>query len=368
MKVIQTDNIAAHYRASIYQLMAKELGCDFCFGDSLGNDIKKMDYASMPSKVIEVHNVQLGHGITWQKGITKLLNMNYDRIIYVGDTRCLSTWWSLICGRFCRNKKTYVWTHGWYGKETGFEKYVKQIFFHLPTGGVFLYGNYAKSLMIKEGFNAEKLFVIHNSLDYDKQVEIRNQLSSKPIYRDHFQNNNTNLFFVGRLTKQKKLDMVLKAIALLKGRGEYYNMTFIGGGDTLKELELLAKELGLDNNIWFYGPCYDEKVLGELIYNADLCVAPGNIGLTSMHTLVFGTPAITHGDFPHQMPEFEAIRDGETGTFFTRDSVASLAESISKWFTEKSGMREEVRKACMEEIDNYWTPQYQIEVLRDGLK
>lgn len=368
MKIIQTDNIAAHYRAPIYHLMAKELGCEFCFGDSIGDDIKKMDYASVPTKVIEVHNVRLGHGLTWQKGITKLLSMDYDRIIYVGETRCLSTWWSLIRGRFCRNKKTYVWTHGWYGKETEFEKVMKKIFFRLPTGGVFLYGNYARELMINEGFKPERLFVIHNSLDHDSQIEIRKLLSSKPIYTNHFQNNDSNLFFVGRLTKQKRLDMALKAMALLKDRGENYNMTFIGGGDMQNDLELLANELGIKNNVWFYGPCYDEKVLGEMIYNADLCVAPGNIGLTSMHTLVFGTPAITHNDFPYQMPEFEAIREGETGTFFIRDSVESLAENIGKWFTEKSGKREEVRKACMEEIDNYWTPQYQIEVLREGLK
>lgn len=33
MRIVQTDNIAAHYRAPIYVKMAKELGCDFCFGD-----------------------------------------------------------------------------------------------------------------------------------------------------------------------------------------------------------------------------------------------------------------------------------------------------------------------------------------------
>lgn len=33
MSIVQTDNIAAHYRAPIYVKMAKELGCDFSFGD-----------------------------------------------------------------------------------------------------------------------------------------------------------------------------------------------------------------------------------------------------------------------------------------------------------------------------------------------
>ena len=368
MRIVQTDNIAAHYRAPIYVKMAKELGCDFCFGDGIGCDIKKMDYALIPTKVSEVHNVRLGHGFTWQKGIIKLLGQDYDRLIFVGETRCLSTWVAMILGRFRRNKKTYMWTHGWYGKETCFEKLVKKLFLRLPTGGVFLYGNYARELMIKEGFSPDKLFVIHNSLDYDRQVEIRKGLTAKPIYKEHFGNDNANLFFVGRLTRVKKLDMILRSMALLREKDLNFNMTFIGDGLERESLEHLTNDLGLSKNVWFYGACYDEKVLGEMIYNADLCVAPGNIGLTAMHTLVFGTPALTHNDFPHQMPEFEAIHEGVTGAFFANGSIESMAETIARWFKEKIGKREDVRQACVKEIDASWTPSYQIQVLRQGLK
>lgn len=110
--------------------------------------------------------------------------------------------------------------------------------------------------------------------------------------------------FVGRLDPIQKLDMILKAIKLSKDKGRLYNMTYIGGGQEKENLEALTKDLGLEDRVWFYGPCYDEEVLGNLIYNADLCVAPGNIGLTAMHTLVFGTPAMTHNCFKWQMPEF----------------------------------------------------------------
>jgi len=222
--------------------------------------------------------------------------------------------------------------------------------------------------MIKEGFNPEKLYTIHNSLAHDEQVAVRQQLSMKTIYKEHFGNDNPNLFFVGRLTTIKKLDMVLKAIAQLKEKDIPFNMTFIGGGDVQQELEKLAEELNIKENVWFYGSCYDEKVLGEMIYNADLCVSPGNIGLTAMHSLVFGTPTITHDDFPHQMPEFEAIREGETGTFFKNGSVASLAEGISRWFERHKDDREQVRQACMKEIDDNWTPQFQLDVLKKHLK
>lgn len=346
--------------------MNKELGCDFCFGDKWG-DIKKINYSSLNGKVTELHNVFFPHGY-YQKGMMKMMRSDYDTYILCGDLRCLSVWTALLYGRFCREKKVYLWTHGWYGKESWIQKVIKNIFLRLPTGGVFLYGNYARELMIKEGFNPNKLFVIHNSLDYRKQLSLRSIITDIPIYKNHFGNNYPNLIFVGRLTKVKQLDMVLHAMAQLREKGGYYNMTFIGDGDTRDELEAVSHQFGLDNHVWFYGSCYDEKVLGEMIYNADLCVAPGNIGLTAMHALVFGTPAITHNDFSHQMPEFEAIREGETGSFFERNDVSSLAKCISRWLKEKKDKREEVRQTCMKEIDNSWTPDFQIKVLKEGLK
>jgi hypothetical protein len=92
-------------------------------------------------------------------------------------------------------------------------------------------------------------------------------------------------------------------------------------------------------------------------------VSPGNVGLTAMHTMVFGTPVLTHDDFPHQMPEFEAIKESETGSFFKYGDVESLADGISRWFDEKQDKRDEVRTACMYEIDTNWTPQFQLNVL-----
>ena len=64
--------------------------------------------------------------------------------------------------------------------------------------------------MIDIGFKADKLFPIHNSLAYDKQIEIRKSLNVSDVYHNHFGNTNYNLFFVGRLTPIKKLDQILE--------------------------------------------------------------------------------------------------------------------------------------------------------------
>ena len=130
---------------------------------------------------------------------------------------------------------------------------------------------------------------------------------------------------------------------------------------------MVAKE-GLTDNIWFYGACFDENANAELVYNADLCVAPGNIGLTAMHVMMFGCPAISHNSFKWQMPEFESIKPGETGDFFEYDNVEDLTRCISEWFRSKKDCREKVREACYKEIDDYWNPHYQLNLLKRVLE
>lgn len=62
----------------------------------------------------------------------------------------------------------------WQGM-TKVESFLKHILDKMPMG-LFVYGDYAKRLMIKEGFDENKLHVIHNSLAYSKQIKIRKQL------------------------------------------------------------------------------------------------------------------------------------------------------------------------------------------------
>ena len=366
MKLCHICNSAPHYRDSIFRLIDETFDCDCLFGDSMG-DIKQMETSTLRGNVTIVENKRLGKWY-WQPKVLGLLRKSYDTYLILGDTRCLSTWIFSICARlFYPTKRIFFWSHCWYGKETKAEKHIKKIFFHLPKGGIFLYGNYAKELMIKEGFNPEKLYVIHSSLAYDKQLELRRTMSVKPIFTERFMNFDNNLIFIGRLTKVKQLDILLKAIKLLSDRGKFFNLTFVGDGSEREKLESLVKGLGLTERVWFYGACYDETVNADFIYNADLCVSPGNVGLTAMHVMMFGTPVVTHNNFAYQMPEFEAIHEGETGAFFEYGNVESLAQTIADWFSSKFDKREEVRKACFREIDTQWTPQFQINVLKTFL-
>lgn len=355
-------NMAPKYRATIYTLIDSEYDCHWFFGKST-SDVKGFDL-SILREAEEVDVVELLGNWIWRKNTLRLLK-KYDTFITIGDLYCLSTWFLALLAKFRKDKNVYFWSHGWYGRESFAKRLMKKVFFRLAEG-VFLYGNYAKSLMVEQGFDEKKLFVIHNSLNYKRHLELRSTISPTDIYQKHFGNNNKTIIFIGRLTESKRLDMLIDAVSLLTKKGEKYNIVFVGNGIVIDELKKFAEEK--DAKAWFYGACYDEKVNAELIYNADLCVSPGNVGLTAIHTMSFGTPVITHSDFANQGPEFETIHEGKTGAFFERGSVESLVKTISNWFEANGEKREEVRKACYHEIDNFWTPQFQIDVIKNVIK
>ena len=122
----------------------------------------------------------------------------------------------------------------------------------------------------------------------------------------------------------------------------------------------------LTDQVSFYGPCYGEEELGPLISMAEICVSPGEVGLTCMHAMVYGTPVITHGDADFQGPEFEAIQPGITGCFFCRDNSNALAEAIHSWVNEKKD-RDKVRADCMKTIDEFYNPFYQVKIINQAI-
>lgn len=353
-------NYAQHYRSNIFKLMDKELQCDFVFGDTM-SDVKKMDYSELYHFKREVKNkIFLRKPLYYQKGVLSLLKENYTDFLILGDLHCISTWLMLFIAPFLR-KKIYLWSHAWYGRESLVKTILKKIYFNLSEG-IFLYGNYAKELMLKEGFKNSKLFVIYNSLAYDEQLPLRLKLKLTLIYKKHFNNDNPNLIFIGRLTNVKRLDLLINAVAILESKSLSVNLTLIGDGEMKDNHVRQVQQLGL-KNVWFYGPCYNEFELSKLIYNADLCVSPGNVGLTAIHSMTYGTPVLTHNNFQYQMPEFEAIVDRKTGTFFDYNNIISLADSIKRWFSI-THKRELIRQYCYEVVDSKYNPHYQLAIFK----
>lgn len=363
-KIALIYNFAQHYRKSIFKKLDDNLNIDFYFGDFLdwAPDVKKMDHHDLSGFKKELQNRRFLKIFTWQKGSLKaIFRKGYSHVILYGDSFYISNWFIMF---YCRmfKIKTAVWTHGLYQDVKGLSALYNQAFYNLANYTL-LYGNYAREKMIKQGFDPSKLLVIYNSLDYEKQLAVRRTLTDDNIYENYFGNKKPVVLYIGRIQKVKKLNMIMEALHQVLNTEHEFNLMFVGEDKEGVNLREIAYNKGLLNNIWFYGGCYDEKVIGNMIYNATVCVSPGNIGLTAMHTLVYGTPAITHDNFLNQMPEFEAIQPGKTGDFFVEDNINSLVEKIKIWIDKSKLNRDDIRVNCYEKIDSLYNPSYQLHVI-----
>jgi glycosyltransferase involved in cell wall biosynthesis len=146
----------------------------------------------------------------------------------------------------------------------------------------------------------------------------------------------------------------------------FVNVAFVGDGP---EMENLQKAVAADDvtKYWFVGALYDEQEIARYLYFADICVSPGNVGLTGIHALSYGLPVITNDNFEQQMPEFEAIEQGRTGDFFKEDDVCSLADKIESWLKNNND-RELVREQCYQVIDEKYNPNYQVNLVKAVLE
>lgn len=360
-------NTAPRYREAVFRAIDSAYDCDWYFGETK-SDIKEMD-TSVLSHVIYYKTIGNPEKFYVKLSVLPLLfKKKYNNFFMLAEVRSLTDWiFFWLSSSFFRQKKVYIWTHGWYGREHGIEARMKLWLFRHVTG-TFVYGDRAKKLLIEKGIPENKLFAIHNSLDYDKQKMLRDGISTSRIFNSHFCNSLQTIIFIGRLTKVKRLDMLVEALAELRSKGRRYNLVFIGDGVERSNLENKVALLDLKDAVWFYGACYDEQMNAELIYNADLCISPGNVGLTAIHSLMFGCPVITHDRFERQMPEYEVIKAGCTGDFFKKDDVDDLVKVIDNWFSFHSEDRDEVRRSCFKVIDSEWNPYYQMKVIEQNLK
>jgi len=359
-------NYAQHYRLGVFKELDATNDFHFYFGDKY-RDVKKINYKHLSGFVKEFRNIKIFKEVYFQFNSLETLFRPYNNYIILGEYFCISTWIILLSLKIFKGKKVYLWTHGYYGNESKLKYFVKDLFFSLADG-VFLYGNHSREIMIKRKFNNQRLNVIYNSLNYKKSKSLRSQLVEKKIFYNYFKNLNPTILFIGRLTKVKKLDMLLNVVHQLGENSININLFIFGEGEIESSLRALSVKLDIVSNVFFYGACYDEEIIAQHIYNSDIVVSPGNVGLTAIHSMSYGAPVITHSNMKNQMPESESIIPGFSGDYFTEDDEIDLMSVIKNWLNFSKKNRKTIRENCFQQIDSKFNPLYQKEIILKALK
>ncbi len=106
--------------------------------------------------------------------------------------------------------------------------------------------------------------------------------------------------FVGRLERLKGVDVVLRALAQIRGRHPEARLLVLGedsgsgGGGERRRLERLAAELGIEGRVDFVGSVAQER-LAAYYAAADACLMPSyteSFGLVGLEAQACGTPVI----------------------------------------------------------------------------
>ena len=99
---------------------------------------------------------------------------------------------------------------------------------------------------------------------------------------------------VGRLTKQKRIDLLLDAMAELKRRGRALPLTVVGDGEERHALERRAGELGIAAHTRFIGTVTPDQI-PDAVDDADVFAFPAvgeGLGLAAAEALLLGVPVV----------------------------------------------------------------------------
>lgn len=138
------------------------------------------------------------------------------------------------------------------------------------------------------------------------------------------------IVFVGRVTGEKHIDVLLRAVAKLDPELDV-TLDIVGGGDQLPQLKQLAVTLGIRSNVNFTGYVSDEELRSTLT-RASVFAMPSIAELQSiatMEAMASGLPVVAANAMalPH------LVHDGENGFLFEPGDVDDLTAKLTMMLT-----------------------------------
>ena len=215
-----------------------------------------------------------------------------------------------------------------------------------------------KGQMIRAGkVSPEKISIIPCGVDTDRFHPLPCQQA-----KHHFNlPDKKYILFVGRIDPVKGIDVLLKAMRIVKDQGETADalcLLVIGGNGNhpahardseLHNLKQLTARLGLRDMVTFMGP-QKQELLPSFYVAAEMCVLPSryeSFGMVALEAMACGTPVIASD--VGGLPSF--IEDNATGFLVPGGNETALAEKIRTLLKDaplRARLKKEARQKARE--------------------
>lgn len=206
-----------------------------------------------------------------------------------------------------------------------------------------------------------KIETIYNPIDIDYIVSRSTEDIDHPLFKDTDDKLHT-ICGMGRLTEQKRFDVLINAVALLKGKLPL-RLIIIGQGPLLNDLKVLARNLSIDDHVHFIG--FQINPFAWL-RKADLFVLSSDyegFPMVLLEAMACKVPVVST-DCPSGPSEI--IINGNTGILVPAGNEVAISQAIDEILSNHSladGFRERGYESIMKFSAQNITEQYEKVIL-----
>jgi glycosyltransferase involved in cell wall biosynthesis len=198
--------------------------------------------------------------------------------------------------------------------------------------------NFTKQVLIKNGIPRDKTVIIPNGINAN---DLKN-IHSQPKYKD------PTICYFGRLNWQKNVDLLIKAIPIIKKRIPNIQCKIIGNGPAEQHLKELVSKLELQkqlspNQVTFSGPVSNYPELISQAKRCHLFVSPSTLegfGITVIEAMSLELPYVIT-DIP---PFVEITNAGKGGEIFRKNDADDLALKAVKLLQNKKLFAQKIKE------------------------
>lgn len=208
-----------------------------------------------------------------------------------------------------------------------------------------------RELLIKYGIPERKINVIMN---------VPNEEIFRPVKQNKSKAKDFNIVYHGTIAKRLGIDILLKAIELIKDKIPV-RMNIYGEGDFLNEVLNLSKELNLEDCVYFSKSFFPVEKIPEIVGEMDVGVVPNRKNIATDHYMMpVKLMEYVYLQIPVVAPRLQVIThyfDESMIKFYQPEDIEDLARCFFELYHDKKERMSLVNNAN-KFIEKYnWTSQ-----------
>lgn len=356
-----------HYRKSILAELVdtQDVEVELRSGSVSRGGVKCLTAADIAELEV-ADSLRLGPFTYERHTVGRAISAEYHSVIVAPALSSLSTW-AIVLLRFILRRRTYLW--GDCGHLQGWLRPRLQEVMNRMSSGLLVYGEASAKGAQRFGTPPRKISIVHNA--NQSNADRWDTDSSRAAYRRTVENvqlakeeGRIVLVHAGRLTPDKRPEVLLDALTPLRSRYSGVELHILGDGPSLEALTMHANS----DLVSFHGAIYDELVKSKILSEATLVVAPYAMGLLAVDALRAGVPVLLP-DNPMSGSEVEILTPRINAVTFEAGNPEALAAAVDEWLaTSKEITEGEFVKARQEALMEWDSGAVAHAIIRDVLK